>query len=393
MSSSQCKLGIAITLSRGFDLPEQQRLPGVVPVITSSGVTGYHNVAKMKGPGVVTGRYGTLGAVYYVEEDYWPHNTALYVKDFKGNNPRFVSYLLRGASLALFNGAGAVPGVNRNVLHEIDIRLPDSDEQRRIADILSAYDDLIENNRRRMALLEEAARMIYQEWFVRLRFPGYESARIVDGVPEGWERKQMQDVCDSIGGGTPSTSKQEYWDGGTITWVTPTDITKNECLVLLDSEKKITERGLRNSSAKMLPADTILMTSRASVGFFGVIDREVCTNQGFISVIPHEQYYRMYLLYNLISRREEIILRANGATYREINKSTFREMPVVLPSKGVLLEFSSQAYTLLQQVRLLKKQNLKLQQARDILLPKLMSGEIDVSETPSTAEKELVAVQ
>ena len=102
----------------------------------------------------------------------------------------------------------------------------------------------------------------------------------------------MSNICESVGGGTPSTLRPEFWDDGEITWVTPTDITQNDCLALLDSEKKITEAGLKNSSAKMLPSETILMTSRASLGFFGLVDREVCTNQGFISVIPHEENLR-----------------------------------------------------------------------------------------------------
>ena len=183
------RLGDVLTLKRGHDLPESQRQGGEVPVVSSSGITGHHSQPKAKAPGVVTGRYGTLGEVFYIEEDYWPLNTALYVIDFKGNRPQFVAYFLESVLRNYQSDKAAVPGVNRNVLHEIKVRCPDRMAQDRIADILSAYDDLIENNRRRMALLEDAARMIYREWFVRLRFPGHEHTRIVSGVPEGWERK------------------------------------------------------------------------------------------------------------------------------------------------------------------------------------------------------------
>ena len=175
---------------RGHDLPEAQRQDGEVPVVSSSGITGYHNEPKAKAPGVVTGRYGTLGEVFYIEQDYWPLNTALYVTDFKGNHPRFVAYFLQNVLRNYQSDKAAVPGVNRNDLHDMKVRSTDPQSQERIASILSAYDDLIENNRRRMALLEEAARQLYQEWFVRLRFPGHEHTRIIDSplgpIAEGW---------------------------------------------------------------------------------------------------------------------------------------------------------------------------------------------------------------
>ena len=249
--------------------------------------------------------------------------------------------------------------------------------QQRIAAILSAYDDLIENNRRRIHLLEEAARLLYREWFVHLRFPGHERVRVIAGVPEGWERKRIPNVCETVGGGTPSTNVAEYWDGD-ITWVVPTDVTRNDCLVLLDSERKITEKGLRESSAKMVPAETILMTSRASVGFFALVDQPVCTNQGFINIIPHQNELRMYLLFNLMSRVDEIRGNAKGSTYPEISKGRFREMDVIIPPEILVNEFSRVANDIAQQVRCLKRVTLQLIKARDLLLPRLMNGEIGV---------------
>ena len=156
------------------------------------------------------------------------------------------------------------------MLDNLDIPLPSINIQTEIVNILSAYDDLIENNQKQIKLLEEAAQRIYKEWFVDLRFPGYENTKIVDGVPEEWRVASIADICDTVGGGTPSTKIQSYYEKGDILWVTPTDITRNFSLALLDTEKKITPEGLKNSSAKMLPAETILMTSRASVGFFGM---------------------------------------------------------------------------------------------------------------------------
>src|SRR5438128_1589207 len=193
MSWQNCRLGDVLTLKRGHDLPGDVRQPGDIPVVSSSGITGYHNEAKAKAPGVVTGRYGTLGEVFYLEQDYWPHNTALYVVDFKDTHPRFASYFLRNVLRNYQSDKAAVPGIDRNVLHAVKVRVPVGTAQQTIAEILSAYDELMENNRRRMGLLENAARLLYQEWFVRLRFPGREHTLITEGLPQGWERVPLRE--------------------------------------------------------------------------------------------------------------------------------------------------------------------------------------------------------
>jgi len=262
-------------------------------------------------------------------------------------------------------------------IYRVCVRVPDVRTQGKIADILSAYDDLIENNRRRMELLEEAARQLYREWFVRLRFPGREHTRIINGVPEGWERRRIGDIADCIGG-TPSTSVPAYWEDGDIMWVTPTDVTRNKHLVLLDSEKKITEEGLQNSSAKLVPPHAVLMTSRASVGFFAVAGREVCTNQGFISIVPHDVTLGPYLLFHLSERVEEIRAMGSGSTYPEVSRGKFRDFEVLAPTMTLVSLFVEQVDVLLRQIRVLKQQTQKLRAARDLLLPRLMSGQITV---------------
>ena len=296
--------------------------------------------------------------------------------------PRFLHYYLLSKEWRsvvesnVINGA-TVDRIPLSRLPDFEIKVPDLSVQRRVASILSAYDDLIENNRRRIQLLEQTARMLYKEWFVHLRFPGHEHVTITDGVPQGWQRKTIADVCRTVGGGTPSTNVSEYWDGD-VTWVIPSDVTKNDCLVLLDSERKITNTGLRASSAKIVPAETILMTSRATVGFFALMDSEVCTNQGFINIIPHDEKIRMYLLFNLISRVAEIRSNAKGTTYPEISKGRFRTIDVVIPERTLIVEFENIASDIIRQVRCLKRSSLRLAQARDLFLPRVMSGEITV---------------
>ena len=261
---------------------------------------------------------------------------------------------------------------------QIYLNVPDIKTQHRIADIVSAYDDLIKNNQRQIKLLEEAAQRLYKEWFVDLRFPGHENTKIVDGVPEGWRVASIADICDTVGGGTPSTKIQSYYEKGDILWVTPTDITRNFSLALLDTEKKITPEGLKNSSANMLPAETILMTSRASVGFFGMCKYEVCTNQGFISCIPKRENLQMYLLFNLKSRVEEIRQKAGGSTYLEISKTVFRELKIILPKDEVLAEYQKNVHDIFDEIYCRTEMIKSLVDMRNRLLPKLMSGEVEV---------------
>jgi type I restriction enzyme, S subunit len=190
------RLGDVLTFQRGFDITKNEQSEGDVPIVSSSGISSYHNQWKVKGPGVVIGRKGTLGTVHFVQSNYWPHDTTLWVKDFKGNDSRFLSYFIRTLKLENFDVGASNPTLNRNHVHKIKIVFPTNvDTQKKVSAILSAYDDLIENNKRQIALLEKLAEEIYREWFVRFRFPGQEMIKIVKGVPQGWEQKHLPEIA------------------------------------------------------------------------------------------------------------------------------------------------------------------------------------------------------
>lgn len=296
--------------------------------------------------------------------------------------PEYIGYYMRLPSFRgefrAFSTMTTRASLRNEDLLGLEVELPPIEIQKQIAEILTTYDDLIENNQKQIKLLEEAAQRLYKEWFVDLRFPGHENAKIVDGVPERWQIASIADICDTVGGGTPSTKIQSYYEKGDILWVTPTDITRNFSLALLDTEKKITPEGLKNSSAKMLPAETILMTSRASVGFFGMCKYEVCTNQGFISCIPKKENLQMYLLFNLKSRVEEIRQKAGGSTYLEISKTVFRELKIILPKDEVLAKYQKNVHDIFDEIYCRTEMIKNLVDMRNQLLPKLMSGEVEV---------------
>jgi type I restriction enzyme S subunit len=261
-----------IQLQRGHDLTREQFIDGPYPVVSSTSIMGYHNQYKADGPGVVIGRSGTLGKAQYINDNYWPHNTTLYVKDYKGNYPRFVYYFLMNFSTDKHGGGSAVPTLNRNTLSSISIRVPDFTTQKRIADILSAYDDLIENNQKQIKLLEEAAMWLYKEWFVKLRFPGHEKTKIEDGVPEGWKLTRVKRMGQVITGKTPSTAIVENY-GEDIPFVKIPDM--HGVIYPLKTEVKLSERGANTQKNKFLPPKSIMVSCIATVGLV-CITHEVC---------------------------------------------------------------------------------------------------------------------
>lgn len=308
-------------------------------------------------------------------------NDVLVIKAKKTIEPKFLYYVLSDKNFfnydTITSKGTKMPRGNKNAIMKYLVPKFSPLTQQKISSILSAYDRLIENNTRRIRLLEQMAENLYKEWFVRFRFPEHEKVEMVNGLPKGWKIKKVSNVCETMGGGTPTTTNPAYW-GGDIKWVTPSDITSKNSLALLKVKGRITEEGLKKSSAKLLPPYTILMTSRASIGFFGICPDSVCTNQGFISIIPNKETFRMYLLYTFKSRKEEIISNANGSTFLEISKGRFRKMTVLVPPEDILDSFEKKTLLMFKVVLHLEYQNQLLTRQRDLLLPRLMSGKLEV---------------
>ena len=397
-----CTLGDVIELKRGYDLPTSDRRCGSVPIVSSSGISGWHDEAKVRAPGVVTGRYGTIGQVFFVDEDFWPLNTTLYVRDFKGHDERFISYFLGSLDFQAFNDKSSVPGVNRNDLHRYEVIVPeDTAEQRAIANVLGALDDKIEQNRRTARALERLARAIFRAWFVDFEpvkakaegaasFPSMPRevfdalpTRFVDSdigaVPEGWEVKAIGEVVTSKGGGTPSTKSPEFWDGGEHCWATPKDMSRLSHPVLLDTERHITEAGVNVISSRTLPAGTVLMSSRAPVGYLAIAGVPTAINQGFIAMVCDGPLPPTYVLNWAFTSMDAITARASGTTFPEISKKNFRPLPVVQPTTDVLSAYQQTVDPLFDLLIACVKENEQLAAMRDYLLPKLLSGDVRVT--------------
>ena len=277
--------------------------------------------------------------------------------------------------------AGAAqPNLNARIIKNLEVLLPSLPTQHRIATILSRYDSLIENYQKQIKLLEEAAQRLYKEWFVDLHFPGHENTKIVDGVPEGWEKKTIADVCTNISSGsTPSRSNKAYWENGTIKWVKTKELQDGW---IFDTEEYISQEGYNSSSTKIFPVNTILMAIYASptLGRLGILSTDCCCNQAALGLIADENIISwQWLFWKLYELRDEFNAIARGAGQQNISGIVVKNKEIIIPDKGVIDGFTSVVSKMFEQQKSLSSQIRLLTEARDRLLPKLMSGEIKVS--------------
>jgi type I restriction enzyme, S subunit len=293
--------------------------------------------------------------------------------------PRFLYYFLEQLQVSQWIEQHAVGttmlNLNTTIIRNIPILYPIFERQERIAGILSAYDDLIENNQRRIALLEESARLLYREWFVRLRFPGHEHTRIIDGVPERWDKGTTYDVMDVLSGGTPKTSAADYW-GGKIPFFTPKDAVRTAYVI--DTEKTLTNAGLSKCNSKLYPRDTLFITARGTVGKLNLAQRPMAMNQSCYALLGKGRFSQLFLYCALQETIAHFQQQAAGAVFDAIVVDTFRKISFIVPSARLLDLFQEFVQPIFRQSENLLLQNQKLRTARDLLLPRLMSGEIEV---------------
>ena len=400
----ETRLGAVIELKRGYDLPGRERRPGSVPLVSSSGVTDHHATSKVTGPGVVTGRYGTLGEVFFVPDDFWPLNTTLYVRDFKGNDPRFINYLLKGIDFLSYSDKAAVPGLNRNHLHEAPVLFSDDiQEQCDIAHILGTLDDKIELNRRMNETLEAMAQALFKSWFVDFdpvrakaegRDPGLPRflatlfpARLVHSelgeIPEGWEPSSLPEVIEV----NPSRSLRKgevapYLDMANM----PTQGHTPECVV-----DRPFGSGMRFMNGDTLVARITPCLENGKVAFVDFLkDGQIgWGSTEYIVLRPRQPLSAefAYCLARSVEFREFAVQSMTGSSGRQrVPAQSLDHFRLAVCPQPISDAFGRAVGPMFARASEAVAEARTLAALRDSLLPKLISGEIRLRDAEKTVE-------
>ena len=379
----------------GSNLKVECFVPSGFPIIDGANLKGYKvtdNITKFvteekarslsrsiahRGDVIVT-ISGTIGQIAYIPEDSLYDEYLCSQRQFRvsfDSSMVYVPYLVfyfhtfegQNKILSFANQTG-VPALSQPLKNFKKIRLclPSLQEQRRIASIVETLNDKIENNIKINDNLQQQAQSYFQELFV-------------DNADPEWAIGTISDLGTIVGGSTPSKAKPEYYTESGIAWITPKDLSINKSKFVSHGENDITELGLKNSSAAIMPEGTVLFSSRAPIGYIAIAAGEVTTNQGFKSVVPKPEIGTPFVYFFLKNTLPVIEGMASGSTFKEVSGSTMKNVPAVIPDAETLAKFSDFCAPIFAQQRILEEQNQSLATLRDNLLPKLMSGEIDVS--------------
>jgi type I restriction enzyme, S subunit len=362
-------LGQFVTLQRGHDLPDERRRPGNVPILGSFGITGWHDEAKARGPGVTVGRSGaSFGVISYSPVDYWPLNTALYVVDFHGNDARFAYYFLKRFDFKAYNSGSAQPSLNRNFVHPVLVDVPPTTEQRVIARILGALDDKIELNRRMIATLDAISQTVFESSFGD--FCGQQIGTLSEVALQKRDQENPLDSPDAI---FAHFSIPAFDEGQSPTL----------------------ERGKDIKSIKWQVAPGAVLLSKLNPEIERVwlvdvnaSDRAVCSTE-FLVLYPREPFDRAYVYCLARSpafrRQIEALVTGTSKSHQRARVDTIFGLPVVLPKKDAVTKFQKAASPLLERAIACRRESRTLAELRDSLLPKLISGDLRVSELAKIA--------
>ncbi len=296
-------------------------------------------------------------------------------------NPLFYFYYFRSplSPMPTIVQQCAQAGIRAETLGRLEVLCPDIDTQNKIVEILEPYNRLIENHRRQIALLEEAAQRIYTEWFVDLHFPGAESSKITNGLPDGWRRLPFFPTIEIMSGGTPSTSKPDYYRGN-IPFFTPKDC--GDHFFAFDTEKHISEDGLKHCNSQLYPKNTIVITARGTVGKVILLGVPMAMNQSCFAFRSDEIASPYFLYFLLRHASDELRIKANGGVFDTITIRSFNDMSVLVPDPKRMNQFLKIITPMMEQMQVFSKETTYLQEARDRLLPRLMAGGDGASSLP-----------
>ena len=390
-----------VTLQRGFDLPAQDRISGDIPVIAANGPVGFHNVAKVNYQCVVLGRSGSVGNPQLIAKPFWPLNTTLFVKDFHGNSPTFVYYVLKTIDFKSFDAGGTVPTLNRNHLTQIEVPLLDLARQESIGAVLQNLDSKIATNKALSKTLEDIAQTIFKSWFidfdpVKSKMKGERPVGMDDAtaaifpdsmeeselglIPKKWKVETIRYLCDSVvNGSTPLRTNTSFWSPHDISWFKTGELSDN---FLFDSKESISQLALDNTSVKVLPRGSVLMAIYAAptVGRLGILTKSASFNQACTGMVVKSEFGTPYLYLTLFNRRTWFNSLAIGAAQQNISKLIVESCPAIIASQEVHNAFLEVIQPIFAQIEALSSQSISLALIRDSLLPRLISGELQIPE-------------
>lgn len=410
--------GDELSLEYGKSLKGYRESKGSIQVFGSNGAVGWTDKILADGPGVILGRKGAYRGVQYTKAPFFVIDTAYYLKPKRELDMRWLYYAVIHHKLGEIDDGSPIPSTTRAAVYVQDVKIPPLPEQKAIAHILGSLDDKIELNRKMNDTLEAMAQALFKSWFVdfdpvidnalaagnpipEALAPRVEVRRKVQQeqlelfnrhadlfpsaftetdelgwIPEGWKVSTIGEEVDTVGGGTPSTKNPDFWEDGEYSWVTPKDFSSLQDKVLLASHRYLTESGLAKISSGLLPKGSVLMSSRAPVGYLAINQIETAINQGFIAMICNKRLPAEFVLQWADSTMDDIKRAAGGSTFAEISKKAFRPFKVILPSERALMAYKKQVAPLYSKIAENAVASSTLAKLRDTLLPTLISGEV-----------------
>ena len=353
--------------------------------ITKKDFLETHKRTMLEPDDILVTNSGTIGRMAFVKDTPLTYRTtfqksvAIVKPDSNKILPRYLYYLLQYCVEDFVNQSNGAAQKNLllSTMRAFNLKYHSSKEkQKRISDILSAYDDLIENNQKQINLLEEAAQRLYKEWFVDLHFPGYENTPIIDGIPQGWNVRKLETFGEIITGKTPSTAKESYYNGD-IPFVKIPDM--HSTIYPIITESKLSEEGANTQKNKFIPKDSLMVSCIATVGLVNIAVQECQTNQQINSIILNDVRDLYYLYFSTKGLKMLLAgVGSNGATMTNVNKSKFANVEILYPTIELCEQFYDFCKPIFENILILSKSTIELKNSRDQLLPKLMSGELEV---------------
>lgn len=368
---------------------------GDFPLYGSGGLMSHVDEALYSGEAILLPRKGTLSNIMYVNESFWTVDTMYYavVNDKLADAFYLYSYLSQ-LDLSNLDSGSTLPSMTKSAYESIVVKLPDLNIQKAVANILFNIRKKLEINNQINQELEAMAKTLYDYWFVQFDFPyqngkPYKSSggkmvynpELKREIPEGWGVEKLDNLGTIVGGSTPTKSiSDNFTKGGEgYSWITPNDLSNNKGNKFIkNGEIDVTVRGLKDASLKLYPEGTVLMSSRAPVGYLAIATKELTTNQGFKSFIPDKKYSKNYIYYTLQNNLKVIEQYASGSTFKEISATVLKDITVIQPNLDIVKKFEEKVSSINIYIKVNEEQNQELTQLRDWLLPMLMNGQVKV---------------